>query len=114
MLYLFLYMNYKITLYYSEDYLNRTHIADDNEEIIGDYASEEVLKPEEEEEDMPKELSTPVSLMQRKKTDQDNEKKRKKRKKKSKTANLPEAGSEMADDCVETHAEDVIEDPFDP
>jgi hypothetical protein len=62
---------------------------------------------------MPVGLSTPVSLMQKKKTDADNEKK-KKRKKKSKTANLPEAGSEIADDYVEKHAEDIIDNPFDP
>lgn len=47
------------------------------------------------------------------KTDADKEKK-KKRKKKAKTANLPEAGSEIPDDYVEKHSEDVIEDPFDP
>jgi hypothetical protein len=49
-----------------------------------------------------------------KKSDQDVEKKKKKKKKKSKSANLPEAGSELADDYIEKHNEDPIENPFDP
>jgi hypothetical protein len=49
-----------------------------------------------------------------KKSDQDVEKKKKKKKKKSKSANLPEAGSELADDYIEEHNEDPIENPFDP
>lgn len=71
-------------------------------------------QPEEEIVPMPADLATPISLMQKKKTDEDKEKKKKKKKKKSKTANLPEAGTELLDDYVEKHAEDVIENPFDP
>lgn len=63
---------------------------------------------------MPAELATPISLMQKKKTEEDKEKKKKKRKKKSKTANLPEAGSEFTENYVEKHAEDFVENPFDP
>lgn len=100
-------------MFYSEEYLNQTHIADDEDELI-ERVPEDGAQLEEEIDVMPTELSTPVSLMQKKKTDQDNEKKKKKRKKKSKTANLPEAGTELADDYVEKHAEDVIENPFDP
>ncbi|CAO3593047.1 unnamed protein product [Absidia cylindrospora] len=40
--------------------------------------------------------------------------KKKKKKKKSKTANLPEAGSALADDYQEKYTEDVIEDPYEP
>ncbi|ORZ15319.1 Argonaute complex, subunit Arb1 [Absidia repens] len=40
--------------------------------------------------------------------------KKKKKKKKSKTANLPEAGSALADDYQEKYNEDVIEDPYEP
>jgi hypothetical protein len=69
---------------------------------------------EQEIDNKPAELSTPVSLMQKKKTEVDAEKKKKKGKKKSKTANLPEAGSELTDDYKEKHAEDFIENPFDP
>ncbi|KAI7867901.1 Argonaute siRNA chaperone complex subunit Arb1-domain-containing protein [Mucor mucedo] len=96
-----------------QEYLNQTHIADDDEELI-ERVPEDGAQLEEEIDVMPTELSTPISLMQKKKTDQDNEKKKKKRKKKSKTANLPEAGTELPDDYVEKHAEDVVENPFDP
>ena len=91
--------------------MNQTHL-DDNDQIEREIPDGE--QQEEEIEIMPQELSTPISLMQKKKTDEDNERKRKKRKKKSKTANLPEAGSELADDYVEKHADDVIDDPYDP
>jgi uncharacterized small protein (DUF1192 family) len=69
---------------------------------------------EEEIDVMSAELSTPISLMQKKNSELGNEKKKKKKKKKSKNANLPEAGTELPDDYVEKHAEDVIENPFDP
>ncbi|KAI7868773.1 Argonaute siRNA chaperone complex subunit Arb1-domain-containing protein [Spinellus fusiger] len=58
---------------------------------------------------MPEHLSTPVSVRQV----QSEEKKKKKRKKKSKTADLPEAGSEIADDYKEKYEEDLVEDPYD-
>lgn len=96
-----------------EDFLNRANIAEDEDELFVNDSS--VLEqPEEEIVPMPAELATPISLMQKKKTDEDKEKKKKKKKKKSKTANLPEAGTELLDDYVEKHAEDVIENPFDP
>lgn len=97
----------------SEEYLNQTHIEDNDLEVI-EKNVQDGEQLEEEIDVMPSELSTPVSLMQKKKTDLDNEKKKKKKKKKSKTANLPEAGTELADDYVEKHSEDVIENPFDP
>jgi hypothetical protein len=79
------------------------------------FQTEEDGKQEEEEiSNIPSELSTPISLMQKKKSDEDAEKKKKKKKKKSKSAKLPEAGSELADDYVEKHNEDLIENPFDP
>lgn len=59
------------------------------------------------------ELSTPISLKQANRTEENGEKKKKK-KKKGKTANLPEAGSELPDDYVEKKPEDPIEDPFSP
>ncbi|KAI9265543.1 Argonaute complex, subunit Arb1 [Helicostylum pulchrum] len=96
-----------------EDYLNRTHIADDDVEIIHTETFDGEQK-EQEIQKLPAQLSTPVGLKQIEKTDADKEKKKKKRKKKAKTANLPEAGTEIPDDYVEKHSEDVIEDPFDP
>ncbi|KAI8138685.1 Argonaute siRNA chaperone complex subunit Arb1-domain-containing protein [Fennellomyces sp. T-0311] len=57
---------------------------------------------------LPEGLSTPVNVTPESKP------KKKKKKKKSKTANLPEAGSELADDYEEKYKEDVIENPYDP
>ncbi|EIE79608.1 hypothetical protein RO3G_04313 [Rhizopus delemar RA 99-880] len=88
-----------------EDYLNSQEIADDNEEL--DSLEEEALGDE-----MPSELSTPVSLAQQNKVASEQKKKKKKRKRK--TANLPEAGVDLPDDYVEKHQEDILEDPFDP
>ncbi|KAI8096365.1 Argonaute siRNA chaperone complex subunit Arb1-domain-containing protein [Halteromyces radiatus] len=41
-------------------------------------------------------------------------KKKKKKKKKSKTANLPEAGTDLPDDYQEKYTEDIVENPYDP
>lgn len=92
--------------------MNETHIAGEDDRQLSDRGED----GEQIEQEIPRldELSTPISLKQASKNDQDVEKKKKKKKKKSKTANLPEAGSELADDYVEKHAEDVIDDPFDP
>ncbi|KAG2204090.1 hypothetical protein INT46_011102 [Mucor plumbeus] len=92
--------------------LNEAHIAGEDDHQYSDRGDD----GEQIEEEIPKldELSTPISLKQASKNDQDVEKKKKKKKKKSKTANLPEAGSELADDYVEKHTEDIIDDPFDP
>lgn len=69
---------------------------------------------EEEIQPMPDNLATPISIAQVKKSEKEGEKKKKRKKKKSKGSNLPEAGSEIADDYQEPLAEDAIEDPFDP
>ncbi|KAI8328689.1 Argonaute siRNA chaperone complex subunit Arb1-domain-containing protein [Choanephora cucurbitarum] len=92
-----------------EDFLNQNQQEDlyDNVEVI----VQDGEQVEETIPSMPTELATPISLTQQAKSD---DKKKKKKKKKSKSTNLPEAGTELADDYVEKHAEDVIEDPFDP
>ncbi|KAI8382297.1 Argonaute siRNA chaperone complex subunit Arb1-domain-containing protein [Blakeslea trispora] len=89
-----------------EDLLNR------HDDIAGVqvYHDQDGEQLEEEIITMPSELATPISLA---KADND-KKKKKKKKKKSKSANLPEAGADLADDYVEKHAEDVIDDPFNP
>lgn len=84
--------------------MNSQEIADDNEAL--DSLEEEVL-----EDEMPSELSTPVSLAQQNKVA--SEQKKKKKKRKSKTANLPEAGVDLPDDYIEKYQEDILEDPFD-
>jgi hypothetical protein len=84
--------------------LNSQEIADDNEVL--DSLEEEAL-----EDEMPSELSTPVSLAQQNKVA--SEQKKKKKKRKSKTANLPEAGVDLPDDYIEKYQEDILEDPFD-
>ena len=84
--------------------MNSQEIADDNEAL--DSLEEEVL-----EDEMPSELSTPVSLAQQNKVA--SEQKKKKNKRKSKTANLPEAGVDLPDDYIEKYQEDILEDPFD-
>ncbi|KAI9281834.1 Argonaute siRNA chaperone complex subunit Arb1-domain-containing protein [Sporodiniella umbellata] len=87
-----------------DDYLNS---------VTSDEEIEQELDRSQEETEMPSELSTPVSLSQKNQV-VTAEKKKKKKKKKSKTANLPEAGSALADDYVEHNQEDAFEDPFDP
>ncbi|KAI7858381.1 Argonaute siRNA chaperone complex subunit Arb1-domain-containing protein [Circinella umbellata] len=57
---------------------------------------------------MPNGLSTPVNVTSSEKP------KKKKKKKKSKTAGLPEAGTELADDYKEKYNEDVLDNPYDP
>ena len=84
--------------------MNSQEIVDDNEAL--DSLEEEVL-----EDEMPSELSTPVSLAQQNKVA--SEQKKKKKKRKSKTANLPEAGVDLPDDYIEKYQEDILEDPFD-
>ncbi|KAL0073547.1 Argonaute siRNA chaperone complex subunit Arb1-domain-containing protein [Phycomyces blakesleeanus] len=79
--------------------------SEDDQEIV-----EEVTTEQSNADNMPTNLSTPVSLRQGEAT----EKKKKKKKKKSKTANLPEAGTELKDDYQEKYTEDPVDDPFDP
>lgn len=65
---------------------------------------------EESGSSMPTGLSTPVDVV----SSNLPKKKKKKKKKKSKTANLPEAGSEIPDNYQEKYNEDVIDNPYDP
>ncbi|KAI7886731.1 hypothetical protein K492DRAFT_140101 [Lichtheimia hyalospora FSU 10163] len=64
---------------------------------------------EESGSNMPTGLSTPVDVVS-----SNQPKKKKKKKKKSKTANLPEAGSEIPDNYQEKYNEDVMDNPYDP
>lgn len=91
--------------------MNESHIDDDEPHI-----SNNTEDGQQVDEEIPStnELSTPISLKQANKNEQNEEKKKKKKKKKGKTANLPEAGSELPDDYVEKKPEDPIEDPFSP
>ncbi|KAI9315837.1 Argonaute siRNA chaperone complex subunit Arb1-domain-containing protein [Dichotomocladium elegans] len=57
---------------------------------------------------MPDDLAMPMEVASQ------NKPKKKKKKKKSKKANLPEAGSAMADDYEEKYQEDPIENPYNP
>ncbi|KAI8977402.1 Argonaute siRNA chaperone complex subunit Arb1-domain-containing protein [Mycotypha africana] len=95
-------------------YIEQNRIADDDNEISPPNEIDVSQQQEEEIADLPRELATPVSLGKTNKTAQNGEKKKKKKKKKSKTANLPEAGSEIPDDYQEHNNEDVIENPYDP
>ncbi|KAI8097838.1 Argonaute siRNA chaperone complex subunit Arb1-domain-containing protein [Gilbertella persicaria] len=96
-----------------EDFLNRQREAEENDEDLHQPEDEEHL--EQEIPEMPKELATPISLAKQTKAELAGEKKKKKKKKKKgKTADLPEAGTDLADDYIEKHSEDLIEDPFDP
>ncbi|KAF7730682.1 hypothetical protein EC973_001631 [Apophysomyces ossiformis] len=82
--------------------------VEDDDEFQNEEGSEQ---PEAElSTSMPADLSTPVSLRQG--TSDEKKKKKKSKKKKSKTAGLPDAGSEMTDDYKEKYDEDVIEDPY--
>lgn len=97
---------------YSEEYLNRTHIADDEDELSeGEETIPDGEQVEQEIETMPAELATLIGIRQQTRAEANGQKKKKK--KKSKTANLPEAGTALDDDYVEKHTEDVIENPFD-
>ncbi|KAF1806652.1 Argonaute siRNA chaperone complex subunit Arb1-domain-containing protein [Mucor lusitanicus] len=89
--------------------LNESHIDEDVPQMP--HTTEDGQQVDEEIPAI-NELSTPISLKQANKAEENGEKKKKKRKKKGKTANLPEAGSELPDDYVEKKPEDPIEDPF--
>ncbi|KAI9480668.1 MAG: hypothetical protein EXX96DRAFT_501784, partial [Benjaminiella poitrasii] len=95
-----------------DDFLNKARVEDEDINSPGE-TTEDGQQVEEEIAPMPTGLATPISVMQQKMSEQQKEKRRSKKKKKSKTAKLPEAGSELADDYVEKHAEDLIDDPFD-
>ncbi|KAI9498127.1 Argonaute siRNA chaperone complex subunit Arb1-domain-containing protein [Zychaea mexicana] len=85
---------------------NQEH--EDAERANGEADSGEQEQTEEQQPDMPEGLSTPVNVAQSEKP------KKKKKKKKSKTANLPEAGADIADNFEEKYKEDVVENPYDP
>lgn len=105
-------LNIDVFVIYSEEYLNRTHIADDEDELSeGEETIPDDEQVEQEIETMPTELATLIGIRQQTRAEANGQKKKKK--KKSKTANLPEAGTALDDDYVEKHTEDVIENPFD-
>jgi hypothetical protein len=72
---------------------------------------QEEEQQEQVEDEMPKELATPISLTTE---GPEGQKKKKKKKRKGKTSKLPVAGTEFADDYKEVDNEDLIEDPYDP
>ncbi|KAI7903749.1 Argonaute siRNA chaperone complex subunit Arb1-domain-containing protein [Cokeromyces recurvatus] len=94
-----------------DEFLDKVNIEENSNELLEE--DEDGQQIEEDIAYVPTGLATPVSVIQKNKTEQQKEKKKKK-KKKSKTSNLPEAGSELPDDYVEKHPEDLIDDPYDP